>query len=102
MHDALTAALVTLEAQLRAAGLWSTVAPAAAALASTAPFAADTLRLEQWLQFIFCERLRALLAARAPLPTGSNIAAMAEVCWAGQSGRAELLQCLRQLDQLLS
>jgi uncharacterized protein YqcC (DUF446 family) len=102
MHDALAAALVALETQLRAAGLWSTTAPPAAALASTVPFAADTLRLEQWLQFVLCVRLHALLAARAPLPTGSHIAAMAEVCWAGQGGRAELLRCLRDLDQLLN
>ncbi|MEB3733798.1 YqcC family protein [Halopseudomonas pachastrellae] len=50
---ALAAALQELEGELRQWGLWSLEPPSAAQLASEAPFCADTLAFEQWLQWVF-------------------------------------------------
>ena len=68
--------LIDIEAELRRLGLWDAAPPPAEALASTEPFAIDTLTPPQWLQFIFLPTLY--------LPT------------------AELLDALRRVDALLS
>ena len=47
------ALLMAIEAQLRQLNLWEEEAPTAEALASSEPFAIDTLSFTQWLQFIF-------------------------------------------------
>ncbi|PTY36049.1 hypothetical protein BGP77_01630 [Saccharospirillum sp. MSK14-1] len=65
--------LDNLEAELRRLNLWSDVPPSTEALASTAPFAVDTLSLPQWLQWIYIQRLRALLDAGKPLPNGALV-----------------------------
>lgn len=62
-----------LETELRRLNLWSDVPPSAEALASTAPFAVDTLSLPQWLQWIYIQRLRALLEADRALPCGALV-----------------------------
>ena len=72
--------LTELEEALRAAELWSLTQPSAEALASQQPFACDTLALEQWLQFIFIPRLRAMLEANAAVPP-MQLLPMAEVTW---------------------
>lgn len=56
-----------LKFELKKATLWSEQKPTAAALRSTQPFCCDTLALEQWLQFIFIERLSVLVANKLPL-----------------------------------
>lgn len=62
-----------LETELRRLNLWSDVPPSPEALASTAPFAVDQLTLPQWLQWIYIQRLRALLDANKALPHGALV-----------------------------
>ena len=45
--------LLELETEMRRLELWSGEEPAAEVLQSTAPFSADRLELEEWLQWIF-------------------------------------------------
>ena len=58
MNIPLAELLIDIEAQLRQLGQWDKVAPEADALASEQPFCVDTLRLPQWLQFVFVPRLQ--------------------------------------------
>ena len=58
--------------------LWSNTPPNTAAFASTAPFCYDTMRFEQWLQFVFIIKMKQLIAANQPLPKGAYITPMAE------------------------
>ncbi|TMO87801.1 YqcC family protein [Pseudoalteromonas spongiae] len=58
--------------------LWSNTPPNTAAFASTAPFCYDTMRFEQWLQFVFIIKMKQLVTANQPLPKGANITPMAE------------------------
>lgn len=76
--DDLTSLLNELEAELRALDLWSDIPPSAEELASEQPFAVDTLTLPQWLQWIYLQRLRALVDAGAPLPQGAEVKPYAE------------------------
>ena len=103
MHTEVAAVLIDVEAELRRLRLWDDAPPSAAALASTQPFAVDTLTLPQWLQFIFLPRMYALLEARAALPGQCGIAPMAEEYFRGSSLAIEpLLDALEQVDTLLS
>ena len=92
-----------LELALRAAGLWEAVLPDHAALESDQPFCVDTLRLPQWLQWVFLPRMRALLDARAPLPPRCGIAAMAEMYFLGQQGSAieRIIELLAEIDRVV-
>lgn len=52
-HQKLLDQLQQLEDELRGQSLWSAVAPSPEARASTMPFMYDTLKLQQWLQWVF-------------------------------------------------
>ena len=96
-------ALLDIEAALRQMGLWETTPPPPEALRSEQPFAVDTLRFEQWLQFIFIPRIRFLAEQEQSLPGACNISPMAEEFYRGQNlPVAELLAALRHIDSLLS
>lgn len=94
--------LLLIERELRVLGWWSDEQPSAQALASQAPFSVDTLSFEQWLQWIFLPRMKALLENQSPLPAASGILSMAEVVYGEQPGQAHrLLQLLGEVDRLL-
>ena len=90
--------LQQLEAEMRAASLWSAQPPSDEAMSSTMPFMYDTLQIEEWLQWVFMPRLHALLDANAPLPTSCSVHPLAEHEWTnrlpnGTHGAALKLLC---------
>lgn len=93
--------LHAMQASLDALGLWEAGPPPAEALASTAPFAFDTLAFHQWLQWIFLPRTHALLDAGGRFPRSCEIAPMAEwyVVERGLAGD-ELVALIRRFDAL--
>lgn len=97
--------LQQLEAEMRAASLWSALPPSQEAMASSMPFMYDTLQIEQWLQWVFVPRLHALLDASAALPGNCSVQPLAEHEWSsrlpsGKHGKA--LAMLAQIDATLS
>ncbi len=101
----LRALLQALEQALRHAQLWETYPPSAEALSSTMPFMVDTLRIEQWLQWVLIARLHALLDAQGPLPTSCSVHPLAEHEWGQRQPpppAQEVLHCLVQIDAYLS
>ena len=50
VHQQLQTALLELEAAMKAANLWRTPTPDAAAFASQQPFCIDTMSLPQWVR----------------------------------------------------
>jgi uncharacterized protein YqcC (DUF446 family) len=102
-HNAVAKVLVDIEKELRALHLWNSVSPSVEALASTQPFAIDTLNFPQWLQFIFVPRLSFMIAQQLPLPNNSDVAAMAEEYFQVLSLNSSLLlKHLQKIDSLLS
>ncbi len=95
--------LDAIERELRALDLWEAVPPAPAALESGQPFCYDTLEANQWLQWVFLPRMRALIAAGAPLPTTCHVAEYLEEFYR-ESGLpvVGLIRAVRAIDQLLS
>lgn len=93
--------LIELENVLIQQGLWQSELPSPEALASTQPFAIDTLTLPQWLQFIFIPKMRALLETGASIPSGFAITPYAEEFFKLElAQRAPLLAVLRSIDEL--
>lgn len=99
VYTTLSSQLNALQQELGRHGLWSEHPPPASALASTAPFCHDTMAFHTWLQWLFIPRVRQLVAHRAPLPGGCNIAPMAEISYAETPwDHSDLMELLRQID----
>lgn len=98
----LHALLNELEDELRRLEYWSDVPPSPRAMASQEPFAVDTLSLPEWLQWIYLQRLRAILEADADLPTGALVKPYAEEYFAANPGAAgELIRIIDRIDLYL-
>ncbi|WP_230375837.1 YqcC family protein [Pseudomonas fulva] len=95
--------LLLIERELHVQGWWSEASPSAAALASTAPFAVDSMSFEQWLQWIFLPRMKHILEQGLPLPNASGILVMAETVYGDRPDESrELRRLLAAFDQLIS
>lgn len=102
-HIAVAEILMDIEKELRELRLWELEPPSEEALASTQPFAIDTLNFPQWLQFIFIPRLYMLIEQRIPLPGVSGVKPMAEEYFSGLSLHgAPLIAHLERMDNVLS
>lgn len=100
---AIAALLMDVEKELRELRLWQAEPISAEALASTEPFAIDTMNFSQWLQFIFIPRLYGLIEQQLALPTHCSVAPMAEEYFAGMNLYSEpLIAHLRHVDSLLT
>lgn len=93
--------LLSIETELRRAGLWSDLPPAPDALASEAPFARDHMDLTGWLQFVLLPRMALILEHGAPLPEECAIRPLAEAEFAGR-GVDPLIAVLGEFDRLLA
>lgn len=71
-------------------------------MASEAPFCADTLAFEQWLQWMFLPRMQQMLEQDHPLPERCGLLPMGEqgLLHLGRR-RVELLHLLEQIDHLV-
>lgn len=101
-RDYIRTLLDDLRLELRQLGLWSDEPPPVAAMESTEPFCVDTLRLEQWLQFILIARLEAVLERGAPLPECCDILPYAEEQLADDESFATLLRIIGKLDIMVT
>ncbi|WP_199609301.1 YqcC family protein [Flocculibacter collagenilyticus] len=99
-HQQTANLLIQLTEELNALKLWQSTPPTQEALRSQQPFCYDTLRFEQWLQFIFIPRMTMLVEQKQPLPTSIAIAPMAEETEHLKEYSSLILIC-RQFDELL-
>ena len=100
-YQALSRLLDDIEQEMTGLGLWHTQPPPAQAFNSSAPFFADSMAFEHWLQWVLIARFRALIDGQLPLPARCHITPMAEETLAvGQHNVHTLLALLQQLDQL--
>lgn len=103
MSQPVISILDELKTVLQDLALWQSSRPSDAALASTQPFALDTLEFHEWLQFILIERLNAMILLDHPLPTSVSIFPMAEEVYKDDPERfAALLDVIARLDTALT
>lgn len=95
--------LLAIEAEMRRQGLWAANPPSAKALSSVMPFMYDTLQLQEWLQFVFLPRTRAVIESGGALPSNCHIHPLAEHEFGKlQMEHASLLELIRQMDNVLN
>ncbi|RRJ83467.1 YqcC family protein [Aestuariirhabdus litorea] len=88
---------------MRALRLWQGTPPPAEAFASQEPFCIDTMGFDQWLQWVFVARLRAMIEAQAELPGKSELRPLAEEYFKGRLAEsAALLRLIGEIDRLLT
>ncbi|GJM05616.1 MAG: hypothetical protein DHS20C09_16120 [marine bacterium B5-7] len=106
MHDIpnrIADVLLEVEASLRTHGKWDKYRPDASDLNSTIPFCMDTLKFEQWLQWIFLPRMKDTIEKTKPLPAQSGIFEYAEECLHKDDPSTNtLLKQLKTFDDLIS
>lgn len=106
MHDIsnrIADVLLEVEATLRASGQWDENQPSASALDSEQPFCVDTLRFEQWLQWIFLPRMKQIVEQRHPLPENSRIFVYAKEYLRSDDAVTDmLLSQIKRFDELIA
>jgi uncharacterized protein YqcC (DUF446 family) len=93
--------LLLIERELRVQGWWAAAPPSAEALASVEPFSVDTLAFEEWLQWIFLPRMKAIIESGQTLPSVSGIRPMGEMVYSGSTKAKGLLVLLGEFDELI-
>jgi uncharacterized protein YqcC (DUF446 family) len=95
--------LQAIEQAMRDLALWQAAPPEPEAFSSLEPFCVDSMRAEEWLQWVLLPRMTALLDAKAPLPARFMIAPYFEVALKDkQPNCMPLLVLLQRLDVLLN
>ncbi|NDL65544.1 YqcC family protein [Acerihabitans arboris] len=98
-HQQVRQRLFDVEQAMRALSIWQPLPPARDAFDSPEPFCIDTMRPEQWLQWILLPRMHALLDQRAALPRRFAITPYFEEALPHAT---RLLGALQRLDDLLN
>ena len=106
MHDIpnrIADVLLEVEANLRTHGKWDEYKPNTIDLKSSIPFCMDTLKFEQWLQWIFLPTMKDTIEQTKPLPLESAIYEYAEEYLRKNDPSTEqLLKQLKLFDDLIS
>jgi uncharacterized protein YqcC (DUF446 family) len=106
MHDIpsrIADVLLEIESILRAYGLWDSHQPAVNELSSKEPFCLDSLRFEQWLQWIFLPQMKQILEHGKPLPRKSGIHVYAqEYFQKADPPTSHLLKHIKRFDDLIT
>ena len=90
-----------IEILLQSLCLYSQQAPTESAMKSTMPFCYDEMKFHEWLQWVLIPRTRDLISTGQPLPSVSNIYAIAEIeLLALPQDTDELLSAVQKLDEL--
>ncbi|GAD78348.1 YqcC family protein [Vibrio ezurae] len=92
--------LLSAQSRLEDAGLWEANMPSQEALSSLQPFAIDTLRPEQWLQWIFIPKMQQLITMNLTLPSGFEITPYFEQACGDDIRWYPVLDVLRQIDEV--
>jgi uncharacterized protein YqcC (DUF446 family) len=92
--------LDAIETAMRGLGLWSLEPPSVEALASQTPFAADSMPLEMWLQWVFLPRMRETIRLGIRPPAACNIHPFAAHTFVSHGLAAKpLVQAIRAFDE---
>ena len=93
--------LAELKQCMRNEGLWSEQPPSQIDLSSQHPFCVDTLRFEQWLQFVMIVRFEQMIESNTALPTQCDIAPMAQEAFKHRSLNS-IIEKINKIDDLLN
>ncbi len=99
----ITNLLDKLTLELKSLKLWQDQAPSVEALSSKSPFCCDTLLFEQWLQFVFIEKISQMNNQGLTLPNKISLTPMAEESFKHLSVQAKpLLLIINSIDKIMT
>lgn len=101
IYQHLSSLLVELEKEMKTSNVWEIDQPSDSAFNSTQPFCVDTMTFEQWVKFVFVNRLNILIEKGLPLPAECSVAPMAEEAFKDKSAQA-VVSVLQAIDELLT
>lgn len=101
MNTVIRQQLNDLQIALRLHHCWEEIPPTEDKLASTQPFAIDTLSATQWLQWIFLPRMHALLDANTALPKNFAISPYLEESLKSEPYLSAVLKPILNIERLL-
>lgn len=88
---------------MRRLGMWETQPPDSDALESLVPFCHDTLRFEQWLQWVFLAKMKQVLESEEGFPASSDISPLAEYRFTMLPQQTDqLLALIQQFDDFIN
>lgn len=99
-HQQLQQLLNQIRDEMQRIDLWQHTTPAMCAFMSDVPFCADSMPLEQWIQWLMLPRFQAIIEAGAKLPDQCSVAPMAAHVWQADSERHPLIKLLNEMDSL--
>lgn len=91
-----------LEQVLNNHALWQATPPSTERLASTEPFAVDTLACHEWLQWVFVPKMRALIDTERALPRNFEISPYVEEAMKEHAGHGDVVAVVVRIDHLFS
>jgi uncharacterized protein YqcC (DUF446 family) len=95
--------LLEIEAEMRRIGLWQNEPPPEKALQSLVPFCHDTLRFEQWLQWVFLPKMKQVVEGGEECPNSSDITPLAEYRFAQLPQQTDtLMRLLERFDRYIN
>src|SRR5262249_9790099 len=84
---------------MKRVGAWSETPPPPEAFEDMGPFGMKTMSYEQWLEFVFLARVRALLESDGPWPESSAVGTQAVRSFDGWPEAGELIRLLGEFDR---
>lgn len=93
-------AFETIEQRLMELDLWTKERPEPEALNSNMPFCVDTLRLEQWLQFVFLPKMKTIIKRKQLPPGPAKIAPIAEEVFKEKQDSHKLIRAIKKFDEV--
>ncbi|WP_416380176.1 MULTISPECIES: YqcC family protein [unclassified Gilliamella] len=92
--------LERIEQALKKIDLWQALPPSQDAFLSQQPFALDTMKSYEWLQWIFIPRIRAIIDANSAIPPFALHPYFEEALKESEKNTDHLLDLIKQLDEL--
>ncbi|HAG52858.1 MAG TPA: anhydro-N-acetylmuramic acid kinase [Alphaproteobacteria bacterium] len=101
-HQKLSELLLELESALIKTELWQKEPLDESLLNSLQPFSHDTLKVEQWLQFIFINKLEQVIQNNVHLPSPCSITPYVKEALKEHSQKDIICEVTLKIDQLLT
>lgn len=100
-YEQLGQLLDKLTKSMQLVGSWSDTPPPPSAFLSNEPFCIDTMSFDQWLQYVFIGRFRAMINNQVQLPTEMSLVPMAEEVYKAEITKNQpVIDVLAEFDSL--
>ncbi len=91
-----------IEAELKALNRWDEIPLPEEKFENMGAFGSETMKFEQWIQFILIDTIKEIVKEQAAFPSESNVGVYAVRVFDGDPEADKLIQLLSELDELIN